>query len=144
MIEKRFLIESDYSNVVRAAHEIAIFLCQNSVQKRICDEVEMCLIEALNNIVKHAYGVDKEKIIEVLAERSEEKLSFTLIDSGNSRKDLSEAKLDFDPSDINSIPESGMGLFIIENLMDTTAYQTKDGKNYYIMEKYLAGNKSNS
>lgn len=143
MVSKQVFIESDYGNVVRAAHEISSFLCQNKIEKRICDEVEMCLIEALNNIVKHAYGVDKEKKIEVLAERTDEKLVFTLIDSGNSRKDLSEATLDFDPTDINSIPESGMGLFIIENLMDKTNYHSNEGKNYYIMEKFLAGNKTN-
>ena len=51
------------------------------------------------------------------------------------KKNLSS--LEFDPEDLRSIPEGGMGLVIIKEIMDSTGYKTEDGKNHLTMTKKL-------
>jgi anti-sigma regulatory factor (Ser/Thr protein kinase) len=37
-----------------------------------------------------------------------------------------------------SLPEGGMGLYLIEKIMDETEYLSKEGKNYYRMKKKIS------
>ena len=42
-----------------------------------------------------------------------------------------------DPNDLDNIPESGRGLAVIKETMDSMTYETKDGKNCFTMTKKL-------
>ncbi|MCB0732626.1 MAG: ATP-binding protein, partial [Ignavibacteriae bacterium] len=74
-------------------------------------EIELCLAEALNNIIKHAYKGNEENIINILLEYSENKFKIVLEDTGIERANLDKPTLEFDPEDVDSLPEGGMGLF---------------------------------
>ena len=98
-------------------------------------KIDLCLVEALNNAIKHSYKGNGNEIVEleVFIENGIVKLVIT--DYGISRKNLDKATLDFDPSDIENLPEDGMGLFIIESLMDETNYISDGKKNVFTLIK---------
>jgi anti-sigma regulatory factor (Ser/Thr protein kinase) len=46
--------------------------------------------------------------------------------------------LDFDPADVEHLPEGGMGLFIIHNVMDRVEYHRHGERNTFSMTRRLA------
>jgi serine/threonine-protein kinase RsbW len=86
--------------------------------------------EALNNVVLHGYGSEQGEIgIEV--ELGHDHLTIRLTDYGRS----------FDPAaapppDLESLPESGLGVFIMRSFMDHVTYAA-GVPNTLSMTKYL-------
>lgn len=130
-----FQIESKYTEVTILMGKLHNLFLKNGLGDQDQSELEICLIEALNNVVKHSYNAKPENIIILDVDIGEESITIRIIDSGNSRTDFSKPTLDYDPDDIENLPENGMGLFIIDQLMDSTNYETEGGKNIFIMTK---------
>jgi serine/threonine-protein kinase RsbW len=51
------------------------------------------------------------------------------------QKDISS--LEFEPGDLDSIPEGGRGIAIMKEIMDSMDYKTEDGKNCLTMTKKI-------
>jgi len=135
--EQDFKIISDYGNVSKVIQEIREYLTEKGLEEHLCNAVEICLTEALNNVIKHSYLGDNSKTIDIKIHKNANTLEMKIIDTGRPRQNLTVKELDFDPEDIENLPESGMGLFIIKQLMDEMDYYTSDGKNYFILKKWL-------
>ncbi len=131
-------ISIGFENISEVAHKILDFLDQNNFDEEYKMRVEICIVEALNNVVEHAYKDAKERELEINAEIGDSYLTIEMIDKGIARTKFEEAKFEFDPNDIFSLPEGGMGLFLIEKIMDETEYFSKDGKNFYRMKKKIS------
>jgi len=107
-------------------------------QKKGLDEItayqiELCAVEAVTNAIRHAYSLEAGKEVTVLFRFDRDRIDLEIQDHGNpmsmqTRERLMNGSrvLDFDPADIQSLPESGMGLQIIHEIMDEVAY-TSDG-----------------
>jgi len=137
VVEQSFHINSDYGNVALVNKQIRFYLELHGIEQHISNAVEICLTEALNNVIKHSYQSDNKKSIELLVKKDSNYFEIIIIDNGLPRENLAVSKLDFDPRDINNLPENGMGLYIIEQLMDETKYYTQDEKNYFSLKKWL-------
>lgn len=137
--ENIFTILSDYDEVAVASRMARDFYEKNDVSGSVCNEIEICLTEALNNIIKHSYKGENGNTIEIYLWFEPASLEIKIIDSGEPRKNFEKPVLDFDPNDIQNLPESGMGLFIINELMDQTDYFSINGKNIFVMKKKLSG-----
>ena len=74
--------------------------------------------EAFNNIVMHGYRDQADGMLDVEAELSAEEMTIRLIDNG--------LVVDFErvpAPDLDSMPEGGMGVFLIHAMVDEVAYQ---------------------
>ena len=129
-------LQSKFSKVVAASKLIRGYCSDKNISKDVCDEIEICIVEALNNIIEHSYGkIDSHEIkIELIFE--DFFLQIKITDQGKSRKNLERAKLNIDPLRIQTLPERGMGLFIIEKLMNKVSYESQNGSNTFSMIKY--------
>lgn len=81
------------------------------------DHVVSAVCEAYSNIVFHAYAGREPGSIEMQIENSSEGMRVLMKDTGAS----------FDPSqtpppDLDSLPESGLGIFIMRSLVDEVTY----------------------
>lgn len=137
MKRKEYSIASDYKEVAPLCKNIRVFCLNLGFNSTECNEIEICLTEALNNIIKHAYKEDFTKEIEVNVFWEDGWAKFELIDKGVSRKEFKKPKLEFDPKDIENLPEGGMGLFIIDQLMNEISYKTENGVNIFTMKKNI-------
>lgn len=138
MSSKSFSINSKYKNVSSACFIVKTFCEDNNVSDSSIREIELSLAEALNNIIKHSYKGDETKLIEIDVECGEKNVTIVLTDYGEARKNRGKPKLEFDPNDIESLPEGGMGLFIIEQLMDENIYTSDGKKNSFKLVKNIA------
>jgi anti-sigma regulatory factor (Ser/Thr protein kinase) len=81
------------------------------------DEMITAVGEAFNNIVIHGYSGRSDGMIEVEAELTPEQVTIRLIDTGI-EADLSHV----DPPDLDSMPQGGMGAYMIHSFVDTVEY----------------------
>lgn len=75
--------------------------------------------EAFNNVVIHGYKNRTDGMLDVEAELGEGHMILRMMDDGRSA-DLSNAKA----PDLDSLPESGMGVFMIHALVDEVVYNS--------------------
>lgn len=93
------------------------------------EDLKVAISEACTNAIKHSLK-DRFTIIYSMIENG---LTIEIIDNGKGydRSVVSEP-------DIDNLKESGMGLFIIESLMDEVIVESQEGKGTSIkMTKYL-------
>jgi len=93
------------------------------------EDLKVAISEACTNAIKHSLD-DRFTIIYSMIENG---LTIEIIDNGKGydRSVVSEP-------DIDNLKESGMGLFIIESLMDEVIVESQEGKGTSIkMTKYL-------
>ncbi|MDZ7766030.1 MAG: ATP-binding protein [Melioribacteraceae bacterium] len=137
MIKKDYKIASDYSEVPKLCETISSFCKENVTENSICNEIEICLVESLNNIIKHAYKEDNSRWIDLSIEINTDNIIINVKDDGIPREGNKKPSLDFDPDDIENLPEGGMGLFIIDQLMDELTYKSINGANIFTMKKSI-------
>jgi serine/threonine-protein kinase RsbW len=100
-------------------------------------QTQLCVVEAVTNVVKHAYGSQPGHEVGVEVALHPDRISFRIMDTGQTMSSVSREKMDFDPDDLATIPEGGMGLYIVQTVMDEMAYQTVEGTNIFTITKYL-------
>ena len=93
------------------------------------EDLKVAVSEACTNAIKHSSD-DRFTIIYTMIENG---LTIEIIDNGNGYDTRS-----INEPDIENLKESGMGLFIIEALMDEVSIESQEGKGTSIkMTKYL-------
>ena len=74
--------------------------------------------EAFNNIVIHGYRDRSDGMLDIEAEMGPDEMTIRLIDTGR-EVDFKEVE----PPDLTTMPESGMGVFMIHALVDEVIYR---------------------
>jgi serine/threonine-protein kinase RsbW len=100
-------------------------------------KIELAVDEACTNVIKHAYGTNSEKSIDVLIKTEKEKLSIIVTDTGQGFDPLDVELPDLSQS-IRNRKKGGLGLCLIKTLMDKVDFEIKPGlKNQVKMIKYI-------
>jgi serine/threonine-protein kinase RsbW len=107
----------------------------------LCDRLDIedraryatAVMEWLVNVVKHSYADTADAHIAIHAVVGPESIELMVEDTGRGmapwRFEAAPDHLTFDPTDLASLPESGMGLAIIKSVMDSVRYQCDQGVN---------------
>ena len=109
-------------------------------------QVELCAVEAVTNAIRHAYSNESGKEISLTLLISNNRLELEVSDTGaampaSQQRRLTEGSdvLDFDPADRASLPEGGMGLQIMHQVMDKVSYKTEGQVNSLQLMRLLRG-----
>jgi serine/threonine-protein kinase RsbW len=118
----------------RAATERVIGLCERfDVEDRA--SYGTAVMEWLVNVVKHSYADAPGAHITIHAVAGEESIELMVEDTGRGlppgRFDAAAAEVCFDPTKLEKLPESGMGLAIIKSVMDSVHYHSDHGVNRF-------------
>jgi serine/threonine-protein kinase RsbW len=97
------------------------------------EEVVSAFGEAFNNVAIHGYRSRPPGDVEVEMHLTNDRLVIRIIDYGHSF-DINAVR----EPDLDALPESGLGIFIIKSFMDAVAY-TPGQPNVLSMTKYLTG-----
>ncbi len=133
----KYKIDSSYSEVTNLMNRVNDDGIYKSVDPQTKGEIEICLVEALNNVVRHSYKEQSGNDIELAISIFDSIITFQLTEYGLPKPHMGKPELDYDPEDIDNLPEGGMGLYIIDNLMDKTEYNSESGKNIFTMVKNI-------
>jgi serine/threonine-protein kinase RsbW len=103
-------------------------------------EVELAVVEAVNNSIEHAYQLADGGEVEVVVDARAGRLHIEVRDGGRPMPAgaLANAQApEIDVEDPESLPEGGMGLYLVQRLMDGVSYETRSGKNILCMERRI-------
>ena len=105
-------------------------------------QIALCVVEAVNNAILHAYHNETEHEVEVIFWHYPDHLILQICDTGRAMdpkhlEPQTASPLDFDPSRLTSIPEKGLGLAIIRETMDKVTYTASEGKNVLTLTRFF-------
>jgi len=135
-----FEIESRLESVPLLG-QVACLLCTTAGFTPIeGSQVEVCVVEAVNNSIQHAYQGDPDQSVELEVTLLPGQLVFDVWDSGtpaDAARMNSDHRgaLEIESDCVNDIPEGGRGLPIIQEVMDSFEYTPGTERNRFRMIK---------
>ncbi|WP_337262794.1 MULTISPECIES: ATP-binding protein [unclassified Serratia (in: enterobacteria)] len=124
------------------------FVAPFALDSALVYQVDLASCEAFTNIVKHAVNYDDSQNVIITLSNDGQQLMLTLADNGVAipdeiRRELGHApSFSPDPLVQSSWPEGGMGLLLIQSMMDNVSYQTENGRNILTLTKQLSSEHS--
>jgi anti-sigma regulatory factor (Ser/Thr protein kinase) len=94
--------------------------------------VVLAVNEAVSNVMRHGYGGDTTRPIQIACRVDGEMIEVRICDHGKEAEFLSREIL---PPD--ELRVGGRGLFMIRALMDEIEYRREDGRNLMYLRKHL-------
>lgn len=130
-------IDSDLASVELVAKAVRA-LCSESLAEEALNDVEIGLVEALNNVIKHGYAGKKGSAVEVSVSLKPDRVIIDIVDQAPPMPTGSlagEAPRAPDFETLNDLPEGGMGLSLIQMTMDEVHYASEKGSNRLTLTK---------
>jgi serine/threonine-protein kinase RsbW len=134
-------IDATFDEVSRVCSELcALAVARGGVEWSA--QIDLGLTEAMTNVVRHGYGPTRSGRITVDCVDTGDCWQLLLADQGEpiprDRLNQSERSVfDFDPDDLHSIPEGGMGLALIRTCFDRMDYEARPCGNLMSLSKFL-------
>lgn len=97
-------------------------------------DIQLAVDEAYTNIIKHAYKYDSDQNVIINLEFDDEKMVVTLTDHGLGF-DIGKYKKPNLKKQIERKKRGGMGVYLIQKLMDEVSYHAKNHENVLRMCK---------
>ena len=130
-------IESRLSDVAMVGLAVRGVCACSPLDVESYGEMEVCVVEAVNNAITHAYLREHGFRVDAYITLHQDRISFEISDFGKPMEHYAPRTLEFDPEEIGSLPENGMGLFIIETIMDEVSYRSEAGRNTLSFCRYF-------
>ena len=136
----KLIIESDLDDVPLVGIAVNRFCSYAAFSETDAFNIELCVIEAVTNSIKHAYGGKPGREVTITFILSEREAVFEICDRGKpmNPERLKNAKLTHSQTEkesIDAISESGRGLGIMKKIMDHVEYRSENDLNCLILTK---------
>lgn len=142
-VEMKIPAKAEYVGVIRLT--ISGIASRMGYTYEEIEDIKIAVSEACTNAVQHAYPDDEVGEVIVGFGIYEDKLETMVADSGKSFNFL-QTKNELGPytesSTVDQLTEGGLGLYLIETLMDEVRVSNTSGVTVF-MVKYLGGEREN-
>jgi anti-sigma regulatory factor (Ser/Thr protein kinase) len=142
MLEKRIklVIDSNLEDVRLVSNVIRQLCILSPLTDLQIFHIELAVVESVNNVIKHSYNNEPGHEVEVIFTLYSNRITFDVCDVGRTmdckyRNRTDKSPLEFDPTELNKLPERGLGLAIIREVMDDVAYSRCLDKNTLTLTK---------
>lgn len=134
-------IDSDLASVELVAGVVRA-VCSGSLGEDALNDLEIGIVEAINNVIKHGYSGQKGSSVEVSIGLRKDRVVIDIIDQAppmpeGKLADAAKAQRP-DTRTIADLPEGGMGLSLIQMTMDEVRYSSHDGSNRLTLTKLIS------
>ena len=128
---------NDLQEIGAAAEKINGFCEATGISPQIAYAVNLSIDEILTNTISYGYDDDKRHLIDLTLRVEGETLVVVVVDDGRPF----DSSLAQEP-DVNATLEEralgGLGLFLVQQMMDDVAYQRSDDRNVITLTKSTA------
>ena len=143
-IEMKIPAKPDYLSVIRLT--LSGIASRMGYTYEVIEDLKIAVSEACTNAVQHAYSEDEVGEVIIGFGIYEDKLEMMVADSGKSF-DFIQTKNELGPytesSTVDQLTEGGLGLYLIEALMDEVRVLDHSGGVTVFMVKHLSGEREN-
>jgi len=139
----KLIIESDLDDVPLVGIAVNRFCSYAAFSETDAFNMELCVIEAVTNSIKHAYGEKSGYEVVIIFTLSDKEAIFEICDKGKPMDPEKLKKADLSTSHvekqhIDSIADCGRGLGIMKEIMDGVEYRTGDELNCLVLKKSVS------
>ena len=137
-----FTISSTFEEVAVIAERAAVLCAERSAEESgLSDSLRLCLAEALNNVVEHAYRGERGNPIEVALSLGSDGFAARITDQGAEMPDLAPPGPQAMPDGLalEDLPERGFGWMLIRSEVDRLDYRRSGAHNILELEKTCHG-----
>lgn len=139
----RLTIKSELEEVVLIGQSLGAVCESFGCKEDILHRIQIAVVEAVTNVIRHAYKSASGHEVNVTVNYNSSRLDVDVEDNG-SAMDAEHVELlqhgssafDFDPSDLDKVPEGGLGLEIIHRSSDRVEYFRSESSNRLRMTMY--------
>ncbi len=139
----KLIIESDLDDVPLVGIAVNRFCSYAAFSETEAFNIELCVIEAVTNSIKHAYGEQSGQEVVIIFTLSDNEAVFEICDKGKpmdpnrlKRADLATSHVE--KQNIDSISDSGRGLGIMKEIMDDVEYRSENEFNCLVLKKNIS------
>lgn len=133
----KIIIESKLTNLPLLRKTIR-GICSCVVEnEQVVQDIELCMNEALSNVISHAYQSEPGHEIQIIVTLSEGEIVFQIIDTGLKNPMHHLILHEKNLNTLDPLSESGRGLLIINQLMNEVVYKSEQDRNILFMRKCL-------
>jgi serine/threonine-protein kinase RsbW len=139
----KLIIESDLDDVPLVGIAVNRFCAYADFSETDAFNIELCVIEAVTNSIKHAYGEESGHEVMISFTLSDTDAVFEICDKGQPMDPERLKKADLGAShiekqNIDSVADSGRGLGIIKEIMDRVEYRSEKERNCLVLKKNIS------
>ena len=114
-----------------------------NLDKPLMSQLMLAVEEAVVNVMNYAYPMGNEGIITITACGTENDIKFIIMDEGKAFDPTHTSEADTSLS-AEERPIGGLGILLVQELMDTINYERIDGKNVLTLKKHYKQNNDNN
>jgi serine/threonine-protein kinase RsbW len=133
----RLSIDSDLDQVFHIGQAVKALCSNTPLTNYEIYDVELCIVETVNNAIKHAYNLEHGNVVELIIDINTDHIRFQVCDTGNSMDCIPDPDINMNLDSIETLPEKGFGLLLVQRLMDSISYKSCAGKNTLTMVKFF-------
>ena len=139
----KVIIENELDDIPLVGIAVNRFCSYAAFSETDAFNIELCVIEAVTNCIKHAYGENTGEEVIVTFTLSDSEAVFEICDKGKPMdperlKKADLAKPNCGTLDVETPAECGRGLGIMKEIMDHVDYRSENGTNCLILKKRLS------
>jgi anti-sigma regulatory factor (Ser/Thr protein kinase) len=113
------------------------FASRHRLSAKVRRSMKLVFDDLLNNVISYAYTDDLEHQIEIRIELSSDRLAVRISDDGQPFNPFGRASPDT-ALDLDDRAIGGLGIHLVQNLMDEASYTRRTDRNVVVLVKYLS------
>ncbi len=135
-ILKTIILKNRLSEMKLLENYVLEFGKSKNLSNEIIHDITLALEEVIVNIIKYGYDNDQEDEIIIKISIKNKELIIKVEDSGKPFNPLKSPMPEIHKP-IEERKIRGLGIYIVRNIMDKLIYKRVNGRNLFIMKKYL-------
>jgi len=136
MAERHLILHNDIRQIPQLAEFVETIAVEMKLDQALSMSLNLALEEAVTNVIMYAYPENTDGLVDIEAILREKSLEFNIIDSGKPFDPTAAPEADV-TLDVEHRPIGGLGIFLVNKIMDSVKYMRKDGKNILTMTKKI-------
>ena len=128
------ILKNDLHEIHRLAEFLTGFLTKNNISQEIIMDINLCLEEAVTNIISYGFGDGAEHTITITLTRESDQLVCEVRDAGKAFNPLDHPMPDIDLP-LERRPIGGLGIFFVRELADEVEYRRAGPENILTIKK---------
>lgn len=131
-----YSIDSNLSQVRELSGVLHGFCEKHEFSEILTGQLELILVEAVNNVIEHAYQNKEGLPIDATFETDSTEVKITIMDRGIAILEPLHETEGAMP-DIGELPEGGWGIALIHSLADRVEHFRENGSNTLVISKQI-------
>ncbi len=140
-MQRTLELNNDIAEIPQLSAFIDTFAEEAGIDFSLVMSLQLALEEAVVNVMEYAYPKGTMGKVLITASVEGDDLEFVISDSGKAFDPTAKAEVNVDLG-VEDRPIGGLGIHLVRNIMDSVAYERKNGKNILTLRKRNSGNES--